>query len=121
MSLFLALSGWSCDQKPNLELEKERSESVTILENATVDEIQTHIASFKGENPCWSIYGLPGVCLCVEEFPYIMDVKQQYGEKFELVFISADFEEARAEATDFLKEQGLILLPFLNRVKTTIL
>ena len=68
VSLFLALSGWSCDQKSNLELEKERSESVSILENATVDEIQTHIASFKGENPCWSIYGLPGVCLVWKSF-----------------------------------------------------
>lgn len=117
VSLFLALSGWSCDQKSNLELEKERSESVSILENATVDEIQTHIASFKGEKPVlvniWATWCLP----CVEEFPYIMDVKQQYGEKFELVFISADFEEARAEATDFLKEQGVDFTTFFKQGK----
>lgn len=117
VSAFLALSGWSCDQKPVLELEKELSESVSILENATVDQIQTHVASFKGEKPVlvniWATWCLP----CVEEFPYIMDLEEQYGEKFELVFISADFEEARAEATDFLKEQGVDFTTFFKQGK----
>ena len=44
-------------------------------------------------------------------------LKEQYGEKFELVFISADFEEARAEATDFKKEQGVNFTTFFKQGK----
>ncbi len=111
------LAGWACTQNPDFELKKQTNEPLTILENATVDEIQTHLASFKGEKPVlvniWATWCLP----CVEEFPYIMDLKQQYGEAFELVFISADFEEARAEATDFLKEQGVDFTTFFKQGK----
>ncbi len=111
------LVGWSCTQKPNQELKQESSESVSILENATVNEIQSHLASFKGEKPVlvniWATWCLP----CVEEFPYIMELKEQHGEAFELVFISADFEEARAEATNFLKEQGVDFTTFFKQGK----
>ena len=115
--LAFALASWSCTQNPDLGLKQQSNESVSILENATVNEIQTHIASFKGENPVlvniWATWCLP----CVEEFPYIMDLKEKYGEEFELVFISADFEEARAEATDFLKEQGVDFTTFFKQGK----
>ena len=109
------LTSLSCSQKPDFELSKDGSNSVSILENATVNEIQTHLASFKGKKPVlvniWATWCLP----CVEEFPYIMELKEQYGEAFELVFISADFEEARAEATNFLKEQGVNFTTFFKQ------
>ena len=112
-----ALASWSCTQNPNLELKQQTNERLSILENATLSEIQTLLASFRGEKPVlvniWATWCLP----CVEEFPYIMDLKQQYGEAFELVFISADFEEARAEATDFLKEQGVDFTTFFKQGK----
>lgn len=112
-----ALATWSCTQKTDLELKQEGNKSVSILENATVNEIQTYLATFKGEKPVlvniWATWCLP----CVEEFPYIMDLKQQYSEAFELVFISADFEEARAEATNFLKEQGVDFTTFFKQGK----
>jgi len=115
--LSIALTTWSCNQKTDLELKQEGDKSVSILENATVNEIQTHLATFKGKKPVlvniWATWCLP----CVEEFPYIMDLKQQYGEAFELVFVSADFEEARAEATDFLKEQGVDFTTFFKQGK----
>ena len=60
--IVFVLTSWSCSQKPDFELSKDGSNSVSILENATVNEIQTHLASFKGENLSWSIFGLPGVC-----------------------------------------------------------
>ena len=115
--IVFALAGWSCTQKIDLEPNKEGLDSVSLLENATVNEIQTHLASFKGEKPVlvniWATWCLP----CVEEFPYIMELKEKHGEAFELVFISADFEEARAEATNFLKEQGVDFTTFFKQGK----
>lgn len=96
---------------------KQDVNSVSILENATVDQIQSHIARFSGEKPVlvniWATWCLP----CVEEFPYIMDLKSTYGDRFELVFISADFEEARMEATEFLESQGVNFTTFFKQGK----
>lgn len=99
--LFIA----SCSQQ-----EMETSEPLMV--DATALEIREHIESFQGDKPVlvnvWATWCIP----CVEEFPYIMQLKQEYGDEFELVFISGDFEEAKDEAKTFLKQQNVDFTTF---------
>lgn len=88
----------------------ERGESTQdkpLMVDASATEIMDHIRTFENKKPVlvnvWATWCIP----CVEEFPYIMKLKETYGDDFELVFISGDFEEAKEEAVTFLKEQNV--------------
>ncbi|XWN38670.1 MAG: TlpA disulfide reductase family protein [Balneola sp.] len=78
-----------------------------ILVDTSAAQLVEQIESFKGEKPVlvnyWATWCIP----CIEEFPYIMRLKQQYDDEFELIFVSGDFEEAKEEAKEFLKEQNV--------------
>ena len=76
-----------------------------IMVDATASEIVEKVASYEGDKPVlvnfWATWCLP----CVEEFPYIMELNEKYGDEFELIFVSGDFTEAKEEAKEFLKTQ----------------
>lgn len=78
-----------------------------IMVDTSATELVNHIESFKGKKPVlvnyWATWCIP----CIEEFPYIMKLKEEYGDEFELIFVSGDFEEAKEEAKEFLKEQNV--------------
>lgn len=78
-----------------------------ILVDATAEEILDKVAQHKGEKPVlvnfWATWCAP----CIEEFPHILQLREKYKEKFALIFVSGDFEEAREEAEAFLKKQGV--------------
>lgn len=78
-----------------------------ILVDTNATELVSQIESYKGEKPVlvnfWATWCIP----CIEEFPYIMKLKENYGDEFELIFVSGDFEEAKEEAKEFLKEQNV--------------
>lgn len=78
-----------------------------ILVDATADEIVEKIKEQEGVQPVlvnfWATWCAP----CIEEFPYIMQLKKKYEGKFVLIFVSGDFREAREEAEVFLKKQGV--------------
>ncbi len=78
-----------------------------VLVDATADEIVSKIRSYQGDKPVlvnlWATWCVP----CIEEFPYIMEMKRKYGEEFELIFVSGDFPEAKEEAKTFLKSQDV--------------
>ncbi|SMO37478.1 TlpA family protein disulfide reductase [Gracilimonas mengyeensis] len=78
-----------------------------ILVDATADEILQKVEQYEGEKPVlvnfWATWCAP----CIEEFPYILSLKEKYEGEFELIFVSGDFEEARDDAEAFLKEQGV--------------
>lgn len=83
-----------------------------LLVDATATEIVQKISSFDGEKPVlvnfWATWCIP----CIEEFPYIMELKSKYGDEFELIFVSADFSEAKEEAKEFLKSQEVDFTTF---------
>lgn len=88
---------FSCvDQKPT-----------DVLVDATASEIVQKVSSFEGEKAVlvniWATWCIP----CIEEFPYIMQLKEKYGDDFELIFVSGDFPEAKDEAKEFLKTQDV--------------
>ncbi|MEX2364693.1 MAG: TlpA disulfide reductase family protein, partial [Balneolaceae bacterium] len=78
-----------------------------ILVDATAEEIVEIIASHKGEKPVlvnfWATWCAP----CIEEFPHLMELKENYEGRFELIFVSGDFREARDEAEEFLRMNGV--------------
>ncbi len=84
------------------------------LKDASADEIMDHIRSFEGEKVVLVNYWATWCGPCREEFPYILRLKELYGEQFELIFVSADFEEARKEAVAFLEEQGVEFTTFFK-------
>lgn len=93
--IVLTLVLLSCaDQKPE-----------ELMVDATASEIVQKVASFEGKKPVlvnfWATWCIP----CVEEFPYIMELNNKYGDEFELIFVSGDFSEAKEEAKQFLKTQ----------------
>jgi len=83
------------------------SEEKKILVDTSAVQLVEHIESFKGKKPVlvnyWATWCIP----CIEEFPHIMKLKEKYREEFELIFVSGDFEEAKEEAKEFLKEQNV--------------
>ncbi|MBO6524520.1 MAG: TlpA family protein disulfide reductase [Balneolaceae bacterium] len=88
-----------------LLLSCNNQKSGEIMVDATASEIVQKVASFEGEKPVlvnfWATWCIP----CVEEFPYIMELKEKYDDEFELIFVSGDFTDAKEEAKQFLKTQ----------------
>lgn len=78
-----------------------------LLKDASGEELQEVISSYQGEKAVlvnvWATWCAP----CIEEFPYIVDLKQKYEDKLHVIFISADFPSQREKALEFLKEQNV--------------
>ena len=52
----------------------------------------------------WATWCAP----CVEEFPYLMKLREQYADQgLEVIFVSADFEKDKDKTIEFLQEQGV--------------
>ncbi len=83
------------------------SESKNILVDADVHAIKARINELVGDKPVlvnvWATWCIP----CIEEFPYLMKLNNEYGSEFEMILISGDFPEAREEARGFLSKQGV--------------
>jgi len=73
--------------------------------DVTAEEFREIIQSYEGEKVVlvnfWATWCLP----CKREFPHLLELREKYPDRFELIFVSADFEEAREEAREFLKDQ----------------
>lgn len=54
---------------------------------------------------------------CVEEFPHIVELANEYHTDLNVVFISADFPEDSLRAVEFLREQGVDWPTFLKTGK----
>lgn len=88
-----------------------------LLTDATADDILGVIHSYTDETPVlvnfWATWCGP----CVEEFPYLMELRRKYEGQFVLIFVSCDFEEARSEAIKFLEKQGVNFTTFFKTGK----
>ncbi len=65
------------------------------------------LASHQGEKAVlvnvWATWCVP----CVEEFPYLVELRDKYKDQLEIVFISTDFPEDMPRVNDFLKTMGV--------------
>ncbi|MDZ7660185.1 TlpA disulfide reductase family protein [Fodinibius sp.] len=79
----------------------------SLLKNASGDEIQKVINSYKGDKAVlvnvWATWCAP----CIEEFPYIVELQQKYEDELQVVFVSADFPGQRDKALEFLQEHNV--------------
>lgn len=78
-----------------------------VLKDVDAEELEAVIESYKGEKAVlvniWATWCAP----CIEEFPEIVKIQQKYENDLQVIFVSADFQESRDKAIDFLKEQGV--------------
>ena len=76
-----------------------------LLKDVTGQELQQVISKYKGDKAVlvniWATWCAP----CVEEFPEIVRLQNNYPEKLQVIFVSGDFDESRERALAFLKEQ----------------
>lgn len=65
------------------------------------------LASHQGEKAVlvnvWATWCVP----CVEEFPYLVELRAKYEDQLEIVFISTDFPEDMPRVNDFLAKMGV--------------
>ena len=83
---------------------------------STSEQIMSKIKSFSSQKAVllniWALWCVP----CVEEFPMIVDLDDEYDE-LEIIFVSADFHEQKIEVQKFLKKQGLDSISFIKNEK----
>lgn len=88
-----------------------------VLVDAGADKILEVISDHKGQRPVlvnfWATWCAP----CIEEFPFILELKKEYGDDFELIFVSGDFIDQRGDALEFLKEQGVDFATYFKTEK----
>ena len=86
------------------------------LIQSTSEQIMSKIKSFSSQKAVllniWALWCVP----CVEEFPMIVDLDDEYDE-LEIIFVSADFHEQKSEVQKFLKKQGLDSISFIKNEK----
>lgn len=74
---------------------------------ATAEQVLAAVEQAKGQVVLvnlWATWCQP----CVEEFPDIMSLYQQYKDQgLKIIFVSADFENQTEQAKTFLKKQGV--------------
>lgn len=65
------------------------------------------IASHSGQKAVlvnvWATWCVP----CVEEFPHLVELREKYKDRLEVVFISADFDDELDRVQQFLTDQGV--------------
>lgn len=81
-----------------------------ILDAVAQNDAQVTVVNF------WATWCVP----CVEEFPDLMRLDAAYPDStVDVLFVSVDFEDAKADAEAFLNEQGVEEDSFLKSEKST--
>jgi len=87
------------------------------LHHATAESIHDNVISKKGEEAVllnfWATWCGP----CVEEFPMIVDLADEYKNDLAVYFISVDWLDEKEKAISFLKKQGVDWTTFIKDEK----
>ena len=85
----------------------------------TAENINRHIASFKGEKAVllniWALWCAP----CIEEFPMIVNL-QKKTNNLEVIFVSVDFEDQFQDVINFLKNHNVGTVSYIKSQKDEI-
>lgn len=78
-----------------------------LLVDAGPEKLREVITSLEGEKAVlvnvWATWCAP----CIEEIPRIIKLQRAYEDRLQVIFISADFPDARGRALEFLRERGV--------------
>ena len=107
--LFLVVSCGNSDSNKARNSSGSGKDTVSeeLLIDVDADSIQDVILSYKGDKAVlvnvWATWCIP----CIEEFPEIVEIQEEYKDELQVVFVSADFPEDRQRAVKFLKEHNV--------------
>ena len=105
------------DQKEDKQSSGSNSTQQMLLVDLAAEEIKPLINSYRGEKAVllnvWATWCGP----CVEEFPHIVQLGEKYSDQLQVLFISADFDEDRVRAAQFLKKQGVTYTTYFKSGK----
>lgn len=78
-----------------------------LLVDAGPEKLREVITSYSGEKAVlinvWATWCAP----CIEEFPHIVKLHRAYEDRLQVIFISADFPDARGRALEFLRKRDV--------------
>lgn len=87
------------------------------FQEATAEDILATVAEFKGEKAVlvnfWATWCAP----CIEEFPMIVDLSEQYADEVKVLFVSGDWLDYKKRARNYLRERGVVGLSFIQNQK----
>ncbi|MDP6593635.1 MAG: TlpA disulfide reductase family protein [Candidatus Marinimicrobia bacterium] len=91
------------------------SQSAVDLRDATADQILKEVSAHRGNEAVlvnfWATWCVP----CVEEFPMIVELAEQYRDKaVKVYFVSVDWLNERQRAIDFLERHGVQGVSFIK-------
>ena len=91
------------------------SQSAVDLRDATADQILKEVSALRGNEAVlvnfWATWCVP----CVEEFPMIVELAEQYRDKaVKVYFVSVDWLNERQRAIDFLERHGVQGVSFIK-------
>lgn len=93
--------------------EPEQLQPLPVIE-VSADDVTQLVEQFAGDKAVlvnvWATWCIP----CVEEFPYIVDVRNEFKDQLEVVFISADFPEAIDRIDQFLTDNKVYWQTYLK-------
>ena len=84
---------------------------------ATAEDILSAVSEYRGEKAVlvnfWATWCVP----CIEEFPMIVDLSEQYADDVKVLFVSGDWLDYKERARNYLKERGVDGLSFIQNQK----
>ena len=91
----------------------------TELIPTTAENINRHIASFKGEKAVllniWALWCAP----CIEEFPMIVNLQKKTND-LEVIFVNVDFEDQFQDVINFLNGHNVGAASYVKRQKDEV-
>lgn len=106
--LILTLLLLSCSNTSEQEMKP-----MPVIE-VTAEDVTQVVGQFIGQKAVlvnvWATWCIP----CVEEFPYIVSIRNEFKDDLEVVFISADFPEALERVDKFLADNQVYWQTYLK-------
>jgi thiol-disulfide isomerase/thioredoxin len=102
--LAIVVISFSCTDS---KTDQKQNTDVLSIKPITALEVDSVVGQFAGSKAVlvnvWATWCIP----CIEELPYIVRVREEFQEDFEVVFISADFDDAIDRVEQFLAENNV--------------